>query len=171
MSSARKSLCWSLLDVSVALGLNSQLGLLKNSDCYCASSLASTSETSSGVCNLPCPGNPLEICGGTVPTSGKLRRRNVPAGEDLEVYAFNPPTTTTSSSSETSTTSSSTSDQSSDPEPTPEKRNIQADMEVSQRISREVKLRRGGMLRNPRKAIKAPGLAKRDYGLKQIFGV
>lgn len=116
-----------------------------------------TVETSPGVCNISCPGNSLEACGGNVVSGSKLRHRNVPDDEALNVYQGPRSTTTTSSSSETSsTTSASTPDTSSDLDLEPEKRNIQPDMQISQRKTREhVKLRRGGMLETQAKLSKA----------------
>ena len=89
----------------------------------------------------------------------------------LDVYECPLPTTTTSSSTETSSTTSGTPDASSDPDPEPEKRSLQADMELTVKKARDVKLRRGGMLRSPSKAVAGPALAKRDFGLKQPFGL
>jgi hypothetical protein len=143
-----------------------QLTLL--SDCYCATALdSSVQNVGSGICDIPCPGNQLEACGGNVPAN--LRRRNVPLGRALDIYEATPTTTTSSSSS---STSSGAPDKSSDPDPAPEPLDIQADIGISlpRRSRDDVKVRRGGMLRHLSKAKKAPA-AKRDLGVKQIFGL
>jgi hypothetical protein len=59
---------------------------------------------------------------------------------------------------------------SSDPDPEPAKREIDADMEIAQRKARDASfVRRGGMLRRPGQPERAP-VAKRDLGLKKLFG-
>jgi hypothetical protein len=113
----------------------------------------------------------LEACGGNAVNSTELRRPAISDDILLDVYEFES-TTKTSSSTETSSTTSTSSppDISSDPDPEPEKRNIHADMEISQRKTRRnVQLRRGGLLKNPSKAVEGRGLVKRDNGLKQLF--
>jgi hypothetical protein len=142
----------------------------QHSECYCASSIDAQTgvEKANGVCDLPCPGNSLEACGGNCPTGPRLRNRNQQRSMLLDVYECSVPTTTSSSTSTTSCTTSCGPDVSSDPDSEPEKKGIHADMETSQRKGRFApKLRRGGMLRNPNKAVKGPALAKRDYGLKR----
>jgi len=121
---------------------------------------------------LPCPGNSLEACGGKSLEGPKHqnRSRNEHKSMLLDVYECNVPTTTTSSTGATSCTASCGPDVSSDPDPEPEKRGMDADMEVERaehKARDETRLRRGGMLRVPNKAVKGPALAKRDYGLKR----
>jgi WSC domain len=130
---------------------------LHTTDCYCAGSIdaGTCAEKANGVCNLPCPGNSLETCGG-----------NAISNSLLDVYECNKPTPTSSSSS---STSEPTSDPSSDPDPAPVPRGLDADMEIAQPRARDVKLRRGGLLQNP-KVQQGPTLAKRDFGIKQPFG-
>ena len=82
------------------------------------------------------------------------------------------PLCTTTTSPTASPTTSGTPDPSSDPDPEVQQRDIQADMEKlpsSRRSPKVVKLRQGGMLRHVSKAKRAPA-AKRDFGVKQIFG-
>ncbi|KAE8446617.1 hypothetical protein EG329_011810 [Mollisiaceae sp. DMI_Dod_QoI] len=145
---------------------------LFSTDCYCASTLdgGSGGQITTGVCDIPCPGNPSQSCGGSTGSSGKLRRR-IAAGILLDVYENNAATTTTSSSStETSSTTSSTPDPSSDPDPEPQKRDLQDEMETSHyKAHSGGKLRRGGMLQIA-KPVNGPALAKRDYGIKAPFG-
>src|SRR4051812_44252682 len=116
-----------------------------SSDCYCAQSIdASTSgEKANGVCNIPCPGDTSVTCGGDAYT----KRRNLGNKNLLDVYECNKPTPTSTSSS---TTSAPTSDPSSDPDPAPQPRDIDADLEVAAPKPRDIKLRRGGLLRNPK---------------------
>jgi len=140
---------------------------LFTTDCYCAKSIGDAStDGANGVCDLPCLGNPLETCGGkAVPGSHKLYvhpSRSIL----LDVYECNKPTTTSSTTSSVIATS----DPSSDPDPETERRDINADMEpAAPQAAREIKLRRGGLLRNP-KVDKGPKMAKRDFGLKKPFG-
>lgn len=144
---------------------------LYTTDCYCASSLddATGTDKTNGVCDLPCPGNQLETCGGNAISSPKLRNRAITNAILLDLYECPTPTSTTSTSSTESATSSSTPNPSSDPDPQPEPRNINADMEPSTLVKArdDGKMRRGGMLRNANKVVKGPALAKRDYGLKK----
>merc|ERR1712093_104994 len=138
-------------------------------DCYCATVLdTSVQNLGSGTCNIPCPGNPLQSCGGNV-SAAKLRRRDIPAGRAIDVFEAVP---TTTASPTASPTSSGAPDPSSDPDPEVQQRDIQADMDKlpsSRRSPKVVKLRQGGMLRHVSKAKRAPA-AKRDFGVKQIFG-
>jgi len=121
-----------------------------------------------GLCTLPCPGNSLETCGGNAPSSLK---RDVPAGELLDVYENTAPTSTTSSSSSTTETSSGTPNPSDEPESEPEKRNIHADIAMpNRRVYDNSKLRRGGMLRSPAKVEERSDMHKRDFGVKKPFG-
>jgi len=139
-------------------------------DCYCATALdTSVQNLGSGTCNIPCPGNPLQSCGGNVPVA-KLRRRDIPAGRAIDVFEAVP---TTTASPTASPTTSGAPDPSSDPDPEVQQRDIQADMEKLPSLRRSpkvVKLRQGGMLRHVSKAKRAPA-AKRDFGVKQIFGL
>jgi len=126
----------------------------------------------SGVCNIPCPGDITQTCGGNIVAARRRRAEILKRIADkntilLDVYSY-APTTTTSSSTGTSTETSATADPSSDPEAAPVARGINADMENTHKV-REVKLRRGGMLRNV-KSQPVPRLAKRDYALKNPFG-
>lgn len=139
---------------------------LFTTDCYCAGEVGTAStDAANGVCDIPCPGDASETCGGY---SAASRKRLATGGSGilLDVYECQTPTPTSSSSS---STSEPTSGPSSDPDPAPEKRGLDADMEISARTAREVKLRRGGLLRNP-KVQQGPSVAKRDFGLKQPFG-
>merc|ERR1712098_862461 len=139
-------------------------------DCYCATALdTSVQNLGSGTCNIPCPGNPLQSCGGNVPVA-KLRRRDIPAGRAIDVFEA---VSTTTASPTASPTTSGAPDPSSDPYPEVQQRDIQADMDKlpsSRRSPKVVKLRQGGMLRHVSKAKRAPA-AKRDFGVKQIFGL
>merc|ERR1711977_587292 len=139
-------------------------------DCYCATALdTSVQNLGSGTCNIPCPGNPLQSCGGNVPVA-KLRRRDIPAGRAIDVFEAVP---TTTASPTASPTTSGAPDPSSDPDPEVQQRDIQADMEKLPSLRRSpkvVELRQGGMLRHVSKAKRAPA-AKRDFGVKQIFGL
>jgi hypothetical protein len=137
---------------------------LYNGDCYCASSIESCEESESGKCDLPCPGNASESCGGTIKGGKKPHKL-------FDVYECSVPTSTTATSDGTTSTTSATPDPSSDPDPEPEKRSLQADMELSGSKGRDLKLRRGGMLRSPEKREKGNVLAKRDFGLKRPFGL
>merc|ERR1711964_959490 len=97
-------------------------------DCYCATALdTSVQNLGSGTCNIPCPGNPLQSCGGNVPVA-KLRRRDIPAGRAIDVFEA---ISTTTTSPTASPTTSGTPDPSSDPDPEVQQRDIQADMEAS----------------------------------------
>lgn len=138
---------------------------LYSTDCYCANSVddAATDQVS-GVCDTPCPGDASESCGGTV--YGSTRKRAAPANILLDCYENTLPT---ASSTIASSTSEPTADPSSDPDPAPAKRGIDADMEVRARQARNIKLRRGGLLRNPKKE-QGPVVAKRDFALKKPFG-
>jgi hypothetical protein len=131
---------------------------LYTTDCYCAGSVGSaSSDKANGVCDLPCPGNPLETCGGKGASGSTL----------LDVYECSAPTPTSSTSS---SSTSATSDPSSDPDPEyPTRRGIDADLEPAAPKARDIRLRRGGLLRNP-KVEKGPAMAKRDLGLKKPFG-
>jgi hypothetical protein len=140
-------------------------------DCYCAPTLDNCQE-SGDTCNLPCPGNKAEKCGGDSVTA-KLRGRSFGSEKLYDVYSCPVPTSTTSTSDSTSSTSSaSTPDPSSDEDPDTVKRDLDADLEIAgARKREESKLRRGGMLRSMNKVEKANVLAKRDFGLKKPFGL
>jgi len=98
-----------------------------------------------------------------------LRARQLADNTKLfDVYEYSPPSSTTSDS--TSSTTSATTDPSSDPDPEPVKRSLDADMELNEHKGRDIKLRRGGMLRAEKKE-KANLRVKRDFGLKKPFGL
>ncbi|KAH8752694.1 hypothetical protein F5882DRAFT_524453 [Hyaloscypha sp. PMI_1271] len=144
-------------------------GLYKDT-CYCAKSLDSCTE-SGGVCDISCPGASSQHCGGDVITGAKKLQSKL-----FDVYECTVPTSTSTSTTDTASyTVDPTPDPSSDPdyEPAyePAKRNIQADMEVSQNTARDAKLRRGGMLRSTEKRDLKNVMVKRDFGLKRPFGM
>merc|ERR1712000_404015 len=94
----------------------------------------------------------------------------IPAGRAIDVFEA---VSTTTASPTASPTTSGAPDPSSDPDPEVQQRDIQADMDKlpsSRRSPKVVKLRQGGMLRHVSKAKRAPA-AKRDFGVKQIFGL
>ncbi|KAH8750439.1 hypothetical protein BGZ57DRAFT_1010300 [Hyaloscypha finlandica] len=127
------------LCTSECQSLNDAYAGVYDYDCYCATALdSSVQNVGSGICDIPCPGNQLEACGGNVPAN--LRRRNVPLGRALDIYEATPTTTTSSSSS---STSSGAPDKSSDPGPAPEPLDIQADIGISlpRRSRDDVKVR------------------------------
>lgn len=135
---------------------------LYTTDCYCAGSVGhSTSEKANGFCDLPCPGSHTESCGG----NALGPRHSAPNPILLDVYECKASTTTSS----TSTSTSGGSDPSSDPDSAPVPRGLDADMEPAAPRPRDVKVRRGGLLRNP-KVVNGPAVAKRDFGLKKPFG-
>jgi len=85
----------------------------------------------------------------------------------LDVYECKPTPTTTSSASVTTESS----DPSSDPDPDIYPRDIDADLELeaANLAARDIKLRRGGLLRK-QQAGKVAKVAKRDLGIRQLFG-
>jgi len=85
----------------------------------------------------------------------------------LDVYECKPTPTTTSSASVTTESS----DPSSDPDPDMYPRDIDADLELeaANSVARDIKLRRGGLLRK-QQAGKGVKVAKRDLGIRQLFG-
>lgn len=139
---------------------------LFNTECYCSEILndATTgTDQATGVCNIPCPGDASQTCGGLAGT--QRRKRQAPAaGVLLDVYSITP-TTTSSSTTETASETSATAEPSSDPDPAPEARSLNADL-IARKV-RDIKLRRGGLLRNA-KSQPAPKLSKRDYSLKNL---
>ncbi|TLD22788.1 hypothetical protein PspLS_07500 [Pyricularia sp. CBS 133598] len=62
-------------------------GAYKN-QCYCGDELdeSDVSVVGEAACDLTCPGNPLQNCGGDLDTTGKLRVRQVTAGILLSLY-------------------------------------------------------------------------------------
>ncbi|TPX07832.1 uncharacterized protein E0L32_010519 [Thyridium curvatum] len=80
-------------------------------NCYCANTFDNVVTVQRGLCNIPCPGNPDESCGGSRQAASRLARRQtglVPADALLAVYINDPiastatlpvPATTSSSSS------------------------------------------------------------------------
>lgn len=129
-----------------------------------------TSEShANGKCDIPCPGNKKEACGGTAKNSrgasGKYLKPAARVGQLFDVYALNQPTSTSSS------VASDTSDSS----PMFTKRAIEergpdADITAaSPRITHDAAVRRGGLVRNA-KALPTPVIAKRDFGIPQLFG-
>ncbi|TVY35163.1 hypothetical protein LSUB1_G007568 [Lachnellula subtilissima] len=146
---------------------------LYQGDCFCASTLGS-SEESGESCNLPCPGNKDEMCGGDF-MGAKIRGR-VSGGKRLyDVYSCPVPTSTSTMSDETSSTSSaSTPDPSSDEDQEIQKRGLDADLDLEivgtkKRVER--KIRSGGMLRSLNKVEKGNVLTKKDFGIKKLFGM
>jgi len=128
--------------------------------CYCANSVSGTTDVSDGSCDLPCPGDPDESCGG--------QNRGASNNILLDVYENSPSTTTSSSAT---STSSGAPDHSGGPDPEEEKRDIQADMDIPRRFARDSpRLRRGGLVRSPNKAEQGYNRQKRDLGLKRPFG-
>ncbi|TVY43033.1 hypothetical protein LOCC1_G007368 [Lachnellula occidentalis] len=146
---------------------------LYQGDCFCASTLGS-SEESGDACNLPCPGNKAATCGGD--SMGARIRGRVAGGDRLyDVYSCPVPTSTSTTSDEASSTSSaSTPDPSSDEDQEIQKRDLDADLDLEIMDIRkpvERKIRRGGMLRSLNKVEKGNVLAKKDYGIKKLFGM
>ncbi|KAG4444363.1 hypothetical protein IFR05_000128 [Cadophora sp. M221] len=138
---------------------------LHGDQCYCSHSLSSCSEAG-GVCDMPCPGAASQHCGGNAITGYKRMQSKL-----FDIYECSLPTPTSTSSDATSYTVEPTADPSSDPEPEAYKRDIQADMEISQNAARDTKLRRGGMLRSAEKQDLSNVMVKRDFGLKRPFGM
>ena len=134
---------------------------LHQNDCYCAKTLDNV-DAANGVCNIPCPGNNSLSCGG----NGLL-----PDILNFLIDVFECiPTSTSTISSTTTSTSSSTPNPSSDADIEPEAPNIQADIALSPKTARDAKLRRGGMLKSLQKKKAGNVLAKKDFGIKKIFG-
>jgi len=132
-------------------------------DCYCADSIGNdSSEKANGFCDLPCPSDCTQTCGG----NQIFGKRSAPDTILLDVYEFIPPSSTTSSAT---CTSSHGSDPSSDPDCDVHKRGIDSDLEVAAPVARDVKVRHGGLLRNV-KSVKGPVVARRDFALKAPFG-
>ncbi|TVY21752.1 hypothetical protein LARI1_G001210 [Lachnellula arida] len=146
---------------------------LYQGDCFCASNLGS-SEESGEACNLPCPGNKAETCGGDS-MGGRIRGRVLGGGKLYGVYSCPVPTPTSTTLDETSSTSSaSTPDPSSDEDQEIQKRDLDADLDLEmmgtkKRVERTI--RRGGMLRSLNKVEKGNVLAKKDFGIKKLFGM
>lgn len=134
------------------------------SQCFCAHSLSSCNEAGA-VCNIPCPGFAVQHCGGNAIAGAKRLQSKL-----FDVYECDVPTPVSTSSDATTYTVDPTADPSSDPDPEPVKRNIQADMEISQYTARDAKLRRGGMLRSTEMK-DLSSMDKRDLGIKGLFGM
>jgi hypothetical protein len=140
------------------------------SECYCSSTLDESSSDAYGQCDIPCPGNAAESCGGNAVAAKMIRARAVSNAKLFDIYECPSPTSTTTTSDSTTSTGYATPDPSSDAEPAPEKRSLDADMELSAHKARDIKLRRGGMLRAEKKET-ANLRVKRDFGLKKPFGL
>ncbi|TVY27125.1 hypothetical protein LHYA1_G005278 [Lachnellula hyalina] len=144
---------------------------LYQGDCFCASTLGSSEEAGES-CNLPCLGNKAEMCGGYF--MGARIRGRVSGGNRLyDVYSCPVLTSTSTMSDETSSTSSaSTPDPSSDEDQEIQKRDLDADLEIMGTKKRvERKIRSGGVLRSLNKVEKGNVLAKKDFGMKKLFGM
>lgn len=134
-------------------------------ECYCAATVDSTSVVGDQACGLPCPGDPNLSCGGNAGARKMLRVRAVDPSKLLDVYVYEPTTTTTKIP-----TSTATDTMSDGPEPTLEPRAIDADMELNKYKQRARQLRRGGMLRGEKKS-NANLRVKRDFGMRNPFGL
>ncbi|OWP01452.1 Ca2+-modulated nonselective cation channel polycystin [Marssonina coronariae] len=143
-------------------------GLYKES-CYCSKSIDSCIE-SGGVCDAICPGS-SQHCGGDL-NGAKYGEHKL-----FDIYECTVPTSTTSSSDSTASyTIEPTPDPSSDVDEYPSaeeysKRSLQADMQLAAIASRDVKLRRGGMLRSREKKETSNLIVKRDFGIRRPFGL
>ena len=76
--------------------------------CYCGSSIGASAGLLTGTCNIPCPGDASETCGGNVTTSAKMRRA-VPNNILLTLYALIVGGTSSSSAAAVSSSASPTS--------------------------------------------------------------
>ncbi|KAH8598344.1 hypothetical protein B0O99DRAFT_739152 [Bisporella sp. PMI_857] len=145
---------------------------LYNTECYCAGSIEEdkcSSDKANGVCNVPCPGDKSETCGGNQLHAKRMILKRTQNHKLFDVYSCKPSTTITRTSETSSETSTSTPEPSSDPDPAPEPRGIDADMENLHK-ARDIKLRRGGMLRNAKAQQGPSNLAKRNFGVRAPFG-
>jgi len=105
---------------------------------------------------------------------GARIRGRVSGGNRLyDVYSCPVLTSTSTMSDETSSTSSaSTPDPSSDEDQEIQKRELDADLEIMGTKKRvERKIRSGGVLRSLNKVEKGNVLAKKDFGMKKLFGM
>ena len=82
----RSSLCRCLHTVSRRT-FTANLILILFSDCYCADDLGNITTVTNTLCNVPCPGNPNEHCGGSR-NDPRLARRQaaVPVNALLAIY-------------------------------------------------------------------------------------
>ncbi|KAF4335856.1 hypothetical protein FBEOM_10281 [Fusarium beomiforme] len=67
-----------------------------DTECYCGSEIsASSSKVATDLCDIECPGDKTNFCGGTLPLARLMARQAVPAGRLLTVYAAEAGATTT----------------------------------------------------------------------------
>jgi len=136
--------------------------------CYCADTLHdenSNTDQANGKCDIECPGNPLETCGGNEVAPPLQKVRALSNGVLLSVYEL---FINGVPEGDDGGLGGPQSSMGSDPPMVP--RGIDADMERGRRSPQPNQLMHGGVLRSSKRT-DGNVVVKRDFAIKQLFGL